>query len=946
MLVDVLDPHLKTKREYLFLTSIFTLATLPPVLFTFKFPVHGGPNDFLGYTLISLCLLSLMNEKYIHFLFYALLGCFCRETNLIVLAPFILMFNVPLVKRIAISSIIGIIFILYRLGWEGSYNPSEAAAHNYTYPIESFLFLFMVFAYFWLLGILGYIRVQRSVPFENHLARALNRSFWMVSISVISIVWAFARVREIRIEYILFIYFIPYGIVYCLRKVEVWSSLLKPYIIILIILITTVLTFSVSVALTPESYNHDVQLGRTLAHFYGGFGGGWKTVFLSYLAITLVVFCIVVLPLTERKTNITKQTRNAQARQNVGKDSKTGWIDSILKNPFPALLFLEGVSVLLYINIFHAPFVFDDVTIRDNARIHVDSLSELFGILFDSTHDRRIGYFTFALNFYVGGLDTYGYHLVNHLLHLISGGLVFWLVSTTLKLPRLCRSATRKQAGLSGELMGTENQADKIAFFTALIWLVHPVQIQTVTYIVQRLAGLSALLFLTAFAFYLKGRLSLDRERYLFFGLSALAGLISLGVKQNVAVLPFFIVLYDLYFFSEAPWEALKKRIKWVFLLGVFLILVTLFYLGPSFWATLQERFAQREFTMGQRLLSEARVVLYYLSLIALPLPSRLNVDYDFPVSISLFDPVTTLPSVGVVLVGIGYAFKVAGKRPLLSFAILWYFGNLAIESTIIPLDLVFEHRLYLPSLAPIAVVTAFVSQKFSGRKEAGVLLLATIAVIFGFWTFQRNEVWTDPVRLWSDNVQKSPNKARVHGNLGKALLDAGQYKAAAAAFENALQRDPNLIGAYNNLATIYIDHLKQYDRAKTYLYAALERFPDYPDAYLNLGVIALNQGQHDRSQFPAAVQAFEKVLELDPKNLMAHRNLAACYMNLQEFSEAFLVLDRGLSFWPAGYGLYLLKGRAYLMLKDLPAARQAFARAYALRPDDPEVRHWYAQVR
>ena len=185
-----------------------------------------------------------------------------------------------------------------------------------------------------------------------------------------------------------------------------------------------------------------------------------------------------------------------------------------------------------------------------------------------------------------------------------------------------------------------------------------------------------------------------------------------------------------------------------------------------------------------------------------------------------------------------------------------------------------------------------------------------------------------------------------MHGNLGKALLDAGRYEEAAAAFENALQRDPNLLGAYSNLAIIHIDHLKQEDRAKAYLQAALERNPDYPDAHLNLGVIALNQGQHDRSQLSVAVQRFEKVLELDPKNLSAHCNLAACYMNLQDLSKAFEILDRGLSYWPAGHRLYVLKGRAYLMLQDRPAARQALARAYALRPDDPEVRQWYAQVR
>ena len=111
-----------------------------------------------------------------------------------------------------------------------------------------------------------------------------------------------------------------------------------------------------------------------------------------------------------------RQRQNAQAEQNVVKDSKTGWIDRFIKNPFLVLLFLEVVALVLYANILHAPFVFDDVTIRDNASIHVDSISELVGVLFDDSLDRRIGYFTFALNFYFGGLDTFGYHLANVLI--------------------------------------------------------------------------------------------------------------------------------------------------------------------------------------------------------------------------------------------------------------------------------------------------------------------------------------------------------------------------------------------------------------------------------------------------------------------------------------------------------------------------------------------------
>ena len=584
----------------------------------------------------------------------------------------------------------------------------------------------------------------------------------------------------------------------------------------------------------------------------------------------------------------------------------------------------------------------DDVSIRDSAYVHVKTLSQLFTVLVLEGTDRRVGYFTFALNFYLGGLDTFGYHLTNILIHILNGWLIFWLIRKTLMLPRVRATAFAPGAEQAPEAEAVARRAWTIAFFSALIWLVHPVQIQAVTYIVQRLASLSVLLVLISLALYLSGRLRTDRSRYLFYGGSALAGLLGMGVKQTAAMFPFLIFLYELYFFHESPWRALKRRWAWAVLLAVLPVGILVAYMGPTFWEKLQAGYAGRDFTMGQRLLSGARVTFYYLSLIAWPLPSRLTVDYDFPVSSSLWQPPTTLPSVIAILALVGWALATASSRRLLSFSMLWFLGNLVPESTIMPLDLVFEHRLYLASLGPIAAATAFVVQALSARRTwLAALLLSLAAATLAVWTYQRNEVWTDPVRLWSDNLQKSPGKARVHGNLGKALLDAGRYQEAAAEFETVLTLNPAFLGAYNSLAVIYIDHLKQYDRATQYLRAALERNPNYPDAYLNLGVIALNE-----RRLGDAIQALTKVLELDPQNLLGHYNLAACYVNLRDFPKPFEILDRGLAYWPASHRLYLLKGRAYLLTRNLPEARNALERAYILRPDDPEIRYYLAQVR
>ncbi len=618
--------------------------------------------------------------------------------------------------------------------------------------------------------------------------------------------------------------------------------------------------------------------------------------------------------------------------------ARRSWLDHL-----SACLLLATAAIIVYSNVLDAPFMFDDVTIRDEAFLHAETFTEAVGVLFDDSSDRRVGYMTFALNFWLHGLNTLGYHLVNLILHILSGWLVFWLVHRTLTLPLVEMKAPLGPA-----------DAWNIAFFAALLWLVHPLQIMGVTYIVQRLTSLSALLYLAAFAAYVEGRtaprsgedhgegkLALGGRRFAFYAAGIVAWLLSLGVKQNVALLPAMVIIYELYFFHENPWEAVKARWQWVTAATAVVAVTAFWILGSGFWSAMAARYAERGLTVWERLLSEARALVHYVSLIALPLPARLNVDYDFAVSRSLLDPMTTLPAVLLVFAAIGFAFWGTRRYRFLSFAILWFFVNLAVESTVIPVDLVFEHRLYLPSIGLIAVGAGVVYRGLAPmHKYAAPVGLTLIAVLFGTWTYDRNQVWTDPVLLWSDNALKSPEKARVHGNLGKAYLDAERYRDAARSFETAIRLDPTLIGAYTNLAVIQIDHLQDYEKATEYLNAALALNPDVPDAYLNLGVIALNTGQ-----LPQAVELFNRVIELDPSNPVAHYNLAACYINLGDTPMALEVLDRGIGYWPAGHRLYLLKGRAYERMGDLEAARQAIARALQLQPDDPEVRFYYEQI-
>jgi|GEM_PF-3210288 len=280
----------KQNRLRIFCLASTLLALSPPLLYAFKFPVHGNPNDILGYLLIALSLLSLIRDDLPGFVINTVLGIFCRETNLIVLLPLLFMTDIKVSKRIGIVALIGSIFSLYRLCWPGHYNPLGGAAHNLEYPIESLLFLFMVFGPFWLLGWLGYNGAKNIRLQTNGYVRAVASTFYLTPVIVTAIVFFLARVREIRIEFILFFYFIPYSVIYLMNNWQSWLRIIPSYRFALAMLAVAVLNFHLFAFLMPPN----PAFPDTLIHFFGYYGGGWYLNFIPYLASTMTVLVLII----------------------------------------------------------------------------------------------------------------------------------------------------------------------------------------------------------------------------------------------------------------------------------------------------------------------------------------------------------------------------------------------------------------------------------------------------------------------------------------------------------------------------------------------------------------------------------------------------------------------------------------------------------------------------
>lgn len=285
----------KANFNLVYFSSLLMLATLPPVLFPFKFPVHGSPNEFLGYALITLSLLSLLKKKYVRFFIYSLIGIFCRETNLIVLLPFMFMSNWGLTNKVITSFVVILILFIFRTIWGGGgYNPIIDAAHNYKYPLESVLFIFLVFSYYWVLGILRYIEQTKNIMVYDEFIFALQKTFLISTVFVLAVVFLFARAREMRIEFILFFYYLPYGIVYILENIKSWVAIFKSIYSILILIIPCVLVYEIALFLTPVDINQHKYLLSVLANFYNGFGGGWKSIFYFHLYITSSLLMLII----------------------------------------------------------------------------------------------------------------------------------------------------------------------------------------------------------------------------------------------------------------------------------------------------------------------------------------------------------------------------------------------------------------------------------------------------------------------------------------------------------------------------------------------------------------------------------------------------------------------------------------------------------------------------
>ena len=618
--------------------------------------------------------------------------------------------------------------------------------------------------------------------------------------------------------------------------------------------------------------------------------------------------------------------------------TKNGSSSDVKKAVIAFVLFFFLV-LSIYANSFQASWQFDDKpNIINNHHLHITELrpQSLVKTLFTNPKNpRQIGQklyrpvacLTFAFNWYFGKDNVVGYHGVNLVIHILTAFVLFLTTLNILKTPNLERK------------FGTN--AHLIAIMAAALWAVNPIQTQAVTYIVQRMTSIAAMFYISSIFFYVKFRAAgTSLHRILLLLGCILAFVFALGSKENTATLPAALYLVEFICFQDLGSQRIKRVFYGGLIVGGILLTVTGAWLFiPGKPLTFITSYDYRPFSLIERLLTEPRILLFYLSLIFYPTPHRLSIEHDVTVSASLLQPWTTLPAILITLALIIIGFSQIRKRPLIALAILFFYLNHVVESTVIPLELVFEHRNYLPSLFLFLPVAAGLIKllDYFGQRDiairhvlAGFIIL--LIIVIGWGTYIRNRAWATETSLWQDAMVKAPKSARPLTNLAWQMVygpqaDPGQYDAALKLYEKALllqkPRSASNPVIMDNMAGIYF-RKGEHPKAIELLEKALALSPDYTKGRYDLSRILITAGKWN----DAAAHVDYLLLKND--NHEEYLNLKGLILLRQKrFAEAIEYFRKSLSVAPGFNAPLIGLGVAYSLSGDYDRAEIALIRAH-----------------
>lgn len=456
-----------------------------------------------------------------------------------------------------------------------------------------------------------------------------------------------------------------------------------------------------------------------------------------------------------------------------------------------ASLLVVFITIAIYAPGLHGDFEFDDgANILDTPAIKLTSLSRQ-NILDAATSGksgplgRSISMLSFAANYYFTQFDPFFFKLTNLLVHLLAGiGVYAFIFSLTLA---IYKNEDRREVVF---------RARVVALTTAAVWLVHPLNVTSVLYVVQRMTSLSALFTFFALACYVHGRRKIVENQtkrgliFIIVGLGPLTALATLS-KENGALAPYLILCIELTIFRFAsPNQGLKNFLFFVFALLILVPVGATFFNWDRLVSYVAGGYSNREFSLMERLLTQPHVLMFYLRLLIFPNAGLMGIYHDdFPVSSSLTQDWLTLASVAALFAFALFGVAMLRRAPAVSLGVLWFMVSHSMESSVIALEMVHEHRNYLPIVGPIfAVAIYFWREDFDViSTRTKWFFVSTIFLAFAAVTYVRSVQWSNLVDHAAIEVHNHPNSERANYQMGRMyfLLNSNTPTAELAATAN-----------------------------------------------------------------------------------------------------------------------------------------------------------------
>jgi tetratricopeptide (TPR) repeat protein len=447
------------------------------------------------------------------------------------------------------------------------------------------------------------------------------------------------------------------------------------------------------------------------------------------------------------------------------------------------------------------------------------------------------------------------------------------------------------------------------------LFVSHPLQTQAVTYIVQRLASLATFFCLLCTYAYLQMNLaSLEGtsswKPRLWYSLSLFAAFLAMKTKEISFPLPVMILFYEYLFFNGKGKTRILRLVP--FFLTMTIIPINLIGLGKPIGEMVgdvsQAMKVGTSLSPWDYLFTQFRVMVTYLRLLLLPIHQ--NLDYDYPVFHSFFHPQVLFSFLILLSVfGISVFSLVRSRRPgsshlrLIAYGVFWFFAMSSVESSIIPIaDVIFEHRMYLPSAGFFIAVSCLtfhaasrLREKWQASEKAAIGLLMAVVVLLSGLTFRRNLVWQTEVGLWEDVIRQSPRKARPDNNLGSIYGREGNHKNAFKEFSQAIEQDPSNAVYYSNRARS-LEHLNDFggairDFTKAILLGQDSKgeYQFVANDYNGRGIAYGQLGNLDQS-----IADFTMAISLAPDNGKFYFNRGVAYAKRGETGKALMDFGKG----------------------------------------------------